>query len=83
MPGRYQALDYLDILFSNGPTAPTLEAVQETLDSGEYKDIFFDRREEGLVLVGDDYGIVEDAPLPLRSQLLRRGIGAQRTRKGT
>lgn len=64
MPGRYQALDYLDILFSKGPTAPTLEAVQETLDSGEYKDLFFDRREEGLVLVGDDYGIVEDAPWP-------------------
>ncbi|KAG0069352.1 Tigger transposable element-derived protein 3 [Linnemannia elongata] len=64
MPGRYQALDYLDILFSEGPTAPTLEAVQETLDSGEYKDLFFDRRGEGLVLVGDDYGIVEDAPWP-------------------
>ncbi|KAF9148683.1 hypothetical protein BG015_009568 [Linnemannia schmuckeri] len=60
-PGEFDGLDYIDILDSNGPNEVTLESVRETLDSGEYKDMFVDHTEEDGVGVGE---VVKDSPLP-------------------
>jgi hypothetical protein len=47
-PGLYDALDYIDVLFGDGPSQLTLESVRETLNSGEYKDLFVEYAEKNV-----------------------------------